>query len=74
MNVDWSSLGQAALVSLGVAVAIVVIFSIGLLAWSVRGAGEAEPRPSASAAAMLCFGSCALIIGYGIYLILPQSS
>jgi hypothetical protein len=78
MSVDWRSLGAAAVVSLGVAVAIVVIFSVGILAWSVRGdsggtgGGGGEFRPSAAAAAALCFLSCVLIIGYGIYLIVPS--
>jgi hypothetical protein len=77
MSIKWSSLGEVAVVSLGVGVAIVVIFAVGVLAWSLRArVGEgATDRPNATAvtaAAGLCFLACALIIVYGIYLIVPQ--
>lgn len=73
MNVKWSSLGEVAVVSLGVGVAIVVIFSVGVLAASlrVRPAGGAR-GPLPTVAAGLCFLACALIVVYGIYLIVPQ--
>jgi hypothetical protein len=84
MNITWSSLGEVALVSLAVSVGVVVIFTIGVLAWSSLprpettehdGAGQsgAGPNPAVlRAAAGLCFFACALIVGYGIYLIVPQ--
>lgn len=93
MDIKWSSLGEVALVSLGVSVGIVVIFAIGVLAWSPRtapgdagdagdvgdarharheGAAAAPNPPFMKAAAGLCFFACALIVGYGIYLIVPQ--
>lgn len=83
MDIKWSSLGEVALVSLGVSVGVVVIFAIGVLAWSLRPVPGAErsgpdhagagPNPGVlRAASALCFLACALIVCYGIYLIVPQ--
>ena len=89
MTIKWSSLGEVALVSLAVSVGVVVIFTLGVLAWSFLprpettehdGAGQsgagtsgAGPNPAVlRTAAGLCFFACALIVGYGIYLIVPQ--
>ncbi|GLY75195.1 hypothetical protein [Actinoallomurus iriomotensis] len=77
MDVKWSALGEVALVSLGVGVAIVVIFAVGVLAASVRPrAAETDAPAGAGAlgtvAAGLCFLACAAIAAYGIYLIVPQ--
>jgi hypothetical protein len=75
MDIKWSALAEVALVSFGVGVGIVVIFAVGVLAWS-PGSGEngAGARGGAlgNAAAGLCFLACALIAAYGIYLIVPQ--
>jgi ABC-type nickel/cobalt efflux system permease component RcnA len=81
MNIKWSSLGEVAVVSLAVGVAIVVIFAVGVLAWSLRerataeggaSGGTAGNTPLLTVAAGLCFLACAAIIAYGIYLIVPQ--
>jgi hypothetical protein len=77
MHVKWSALGEVALVSFGVGVAIVVIFAVGVLAVSVRPqAADHEPAGAGGAlstvAAALCFLACAAIAAYGIYLIVPQ--
>ncbi|WP_131738417.1 hypothetical protein [Actinomadura roseirufa] len=74
MDIKWGSLGQVFVVSLGVTVAVVVIFSLGVLAASARQVALERGRPAAvpSAAAALCFGACAVIVLYGIYLIVPQ--
>jgi hypothetical protein len=77
MDVKWGALGEVALVSFGVGVAIVVIFAVGVLASSVR-PQAAEPGSPAgggtlgTVAAGLCFLACAGIAAYGIYLIVPQ--
>ncbi|MFL6052999.1 MAG: hypothetical protein ACJ72W_08810 [Actinoallomurus sp.] len=75
MNIKWSALGEVAVVAFAVGVAIVVIFAIGVLAWSARPAadtGRGRDGSLATVAAGLCFLTCALIVGYGIYLIVPQ--
>ncbi|MCO6010508.1 hypothetical protein NE236_36665 [Actinoallomurus purpureus] len=75
MNIKWTALGEVAVVAFAVGVAIVVIFAVGVLAWSVRPAAGADRRQAgtlATVAAGLCFLACALIVCYGIYLIVPQ--
>ena len=83
MDIKWSALGEVAVVSFAVGVAIVVIFAVGVLASSVA-AQAAQPAEGghegtaarsgtlAYAAAGLCFLACVLIAAYGIYLIVPQ--
>jgi hypothetical protein len=75
MDIKWSSLGEVAVVSLGVGVGVVVIFAIGVLAWSMRpepGDKRGGNPALLTTAAGLCFFACALIVCYGIYLIIPQ--
>ncbi|WP_369037610.1 hypothetical protein [Streptomyces adonidis] len=75
MNLDWSALGQVAAVSLGVTVAVVVVFAVGVLGLArVEGARENDGGTHALgfAQAGLCFVACAAVVAYGIYLIVPQ--
>ncbi|MGW7522776.1 hypothetical protein [Streptomyces sp. NPDC054783] len=82
MHVDWSALGKVAAVSLGVTVAVVVVFTFGVLGLSRAEADGAETdgaEAGRSAAATvgrlqaaLCFLACAAVVAYGIYLIVPQ--
>ncbi|TYK52587.1 hypothetical protein [Actinomadura decatromicini] len=74
MDIKWGPLGQVFVVALGATVAVVVIFTLGLLAASARqDAGErARSTTIPTATAALCFSACAAIVVYGIYLIVPQ--
>ncbi|MEV5747890.1 hypothetical protein AB0L00_08730 [Actinoallomurus sp. NPDC052308] len=75
MNIKWSALGEVAVVASAVGVSIVVIFAVGVLAWSVRptaGTGRGRDGALSAVAAGLCFLACALIVCYGIYLVVPQ--
>ncbi|MDL4816785.1 hypothetical protein [Actinomadura opuntiae] len=74
MDIKWGALGQVFVVSLGATVAVVVIFSLGILAASARQTSQGQDRSSAAptVTAALCFSACAAIIVYGIYLIVPQ--
>ncbi|CAL9297147.1 hypothetical protein ABZ568_08475 [Streptomyces olindensis] len=75
MHLDWTALGQVTAVSLGVTVAVVVVFALGVLGLArLEGARE---HPGGSSAlglgqAALCFLACAAVVAYGIYLIVPQ--
>jgi intracellular sulfur oxidation DsrE/DsrF family protein len=73
MSLDWSALGQVTVVSIGATVAVVVVFTLGVLALSRReestGAGGGT---AALAGAGLCFAVCAAAVLYGLYLIIPQ--
>ncbi|TLS44245.1 hypothetical protein FE633_20990 [Streptomyces montanus] len=75
MHLDWTALGQVAAVSMGVTVAVVVVFAIGILGLAqVEAAREKDGGTHALgfAQAGLCFLTCAAVVAYGIYLIVPQ--
>jgi uncharacterized iron-regulated membrane protein len=75
MHIDWSALGQVAIASLVFGVGLVVLFAIGITAWSRRAvAVEAKKggAPVDTAVAGLCFAACVAAILYGLYLIIPQ--
>ena len=74
MHIDWASLGQVAVVSIGAAVGVVVIFTLGVLALSRRETDteRGDNGTLALTGAVLCFGTCAAVALYGIYLIIPQ--
>ncbi|NEC91591.1 hypothetical protein [Streptomyces sp. SID12501] len=75
MKLDWTALGQVAAVSLGVTVAVVVVFAFGVLGLArVESARENDggTHTLGFAQAGLCFLACAAVVAYGIYLIVPQ--
>lgn len=73
MHVDWSALGRVAAVSLGVTVAVVVVFTFGVLGLSrAEAAGDRAGGTAGRAQAGLCFLACTAVVAYGIYLIVPQ--
>ncbi|MHC3472345.1 hypothetical protein ACYF6T_27125 [Streptomyces sp. 7R007] len=75
MDLDWNALGKVAGVSLGVTVAVVVVFAFGVLGLA-RYEGAREEGDGTSSLGMaqagLCFLACAAVVAYGIYLIVPQ--
>ena len=75
MHLDWSALGKVTAVSVGVSVAVVVVFALGVLGLA-RHEGAREEGGGASslgtAQASLCFVACAAVVAYGIYLIVPR--
>ncbi|MFI9582940.1 hypothetical protein ACIHCQ_14090 [Streptomyces sp. NPDC052236] len=74
MNIDWAALGSVFGVSLAATVALVGLFTLGIV-------GLTKQEPSASApgggtvalarttGAYACFALCAAAVTYGIYLI-----
>ncbi|MFH9004376.1 hypothetical protein ACH4E5_14165 [Streptomyces afghaniensis] len=75
MQLDWTALGQVTTVSIGVTVAVVVVFALGVLGLAqLEGAREQHGRVSALGVtqATLCFLACAAVVAYGIFLIVPQ--
>lgn len=75
MHIDWSSLTEVAVVAAAAALTVVLLVSLALVALSggaeERGSedGEATLAPTRTAVAGLCLGAAALIVGYGLYLI-----
>ncbi|SDH15944.1 hypothetical protein [Nonomuraea jiangxiensis] len=75
MDIKWTALGQVFMVSLAVSVVVVVVFSLGVMALSARQTVREHDSGGGSgalAAAVVCFAACAAVVGYGIYLIVPQ--
>ncbi|MCM2416920.1 hypothetical protein [Streptomyces sp. RKAG293] len=74
MSMDWSALGRVAVVSVGATVGIVVVFALGVRALATREPGPDGTSDGQGALALtgLCFAACAAVIGYGLYLIVPQ--
>ncbi len=75
MNIDWASLGLVAVTTVVAAVAIVGIFSLGVMALTSgpRGAdGTATPNAGAKLSGYLCLLVSVLLVLYGLYLIIPQ--
>jgi hypothetical protein len=79
VNIDWGAQGEVFVVSFGAAIAVIVLFSFGIRALAGPVADPASapgqtgaqvtPRP---AVAVLCFLACALVVGYGLYLIIVK--
>ncbi|GAA1906393.1 hypothetical protein GCM10009837_32340 [Streptomyces durmitorensis] len=79
MNIDWAALGSVFGVSLGVTVALVGLFTLGIVGLSKREAAATSGATSSASAggppvaartgAYVCFALCAAAVAYGIYLI-----
>lgn len=80
MDIDWAALGTVFGVSLAVTVALVGLFTLGIVGLSkheaatsgasTSGASSAAGGAAAArAGAYVCFALCAAAVTYGIYLI-----
>ncbi|MCX5313893.1 hypothetical protein ACFYWN_04225 [Streptomyces sp. NPDC002917] len=75
MNIDWAALGSVFGVSLVVTVALVGLFTLGIVGLSkqpepaAQGGSTSGSLALARTGAYLCFGLCAAAVAYGIYLI-----
>jgi hypothetical protein len=77
MNIDWAALGSVFGVSLAVTVALVGLFTLGIVGLSKREAATTSGAASsgggtpaaARTGAYLCFALCAAAVAYGISLI-----
>lgn len=68
MHIDWTALAQVFGVSLFATVALVGVFTLGI----VGGAPRTDGSPAGALArvgAWACYGLCAVAVGYGIWLI-----
>ncbi|MFD7432773.1 hypothetical protein ACFV6Z_37745 [Streptomyces sp. NPDC059818] len=75
MNIDWAALGTVFGVSLVATVALVGLFTLGIVGLSRQPEPAARGRQAggslmlARAGAYVCFGLCAAAVAYGIYMI-----
>lgn len=71
MSIRWGDLGAVLVAALGATVLVVLLFSLGVAAWS-RAAEAARPSPGPRIAAVLCFAACLAVAGYAIDVIVPS--
>ncbi|MER5743914.1 hypothetical protein ACFV97_30925 [Streptomyces sp. NPDC059913] len=74
MKIDWAALGSVFGVSLVVTVALVGLFTLGIVGLSKQPEPAAQGGSGGSpllarAGAYACFALCAAAVGYGIFLI-----
>ena len=71
MKIDWAALGSVFGVSLIVTVALVGLFTLGIVGLTKRESASAQGSTAALAVtgAYACFAACAAAVAYGIYLI-----
>jgi hypothetical protein len=71
MKIDWAALGSVFGISLIITVALVGLFTLGIVGLSRRERAAAQGGTAAVAVtgAYACFAACAAAVGYGIYLI-----
>ncbi|MGA4848082.1 hypothetical protein ACOBQB_18195 [Streptomyces sp. G5(2025)] len=75
MNIDWAALGSVFGVSLAVTVALVGLFTLGIIGLSKQETAAASAGGSGGSVALArtgayaCFALCAAAVAYGIYLI-----
>lgn len=72
MDIDWAALGQVFGVSLVGTVALVGVFTLGIVGASAgksQGARSGGGSTLARTGAYACFALCAAAVAYGIYII-----
>jgi hypothetical protein len=75
MHIDWSALGEVAVVSLIFGVGLAVLFALGVSAMARRAVAiddKRQPSFADTGVAALCFAGCLAAVLYGLYLIIPQ--
>ncbi|MYW66597.1 hypothetical protein GTY65_21395 [Streptomyces sp. SID8379] len=71
MKIDWAALGSVFGVSLVVTVALVGLFTLGIVGLSKKesAAQRGGSAALATSGAYACFAACAAAVAYGIFLI-----
>lgn len=71
MHIDWAALGSVFGVSLVATVALVAVFTLGIVGLSrrERATAQGDSATFALTGAYACFAACAAAVAYGIYLI-----
>lgn len=71
MKIDWEALGSVFGVSLSATVALVTLFTLGLMGLSKHEAATEQGGAAtlARSGAYACFALCTAAVSYGIYLI-----
>lgn len=74
MTINWSALGMVASVALLATVVVVGVVALGIASLSAADDRVAAGRPAGSGKAVgyACLTMAALVVVYGLYLIVPQ--
>lgn len=79
MTIDWAALGLVAVTTVVAAIAIVGIFSLGVVALTCNGnsslhtdGAHSQRSPAATLSGYACVALSGLLVLYGLYLIIPQ--
>ena len=82
VTINWGALGMVCLVSFGTAVGVIVLFALGVNALATPETGPAAAPGESTGkgvrppwiwpVGMLCFLACALVVAYGLYLIIVK--
>ena len=82
VTIDWDSLAMVFFVSFGAVVGVIVLFVLGVTTLATPSSASSPAQnqtranvsrpPWAWPVAMLCFVTCALVVGYGLYLIIAK--
>jgi hypothetical protein len=80
-HIKWAALGEVFLVGLGLTLTVVLLYTLGVASLGARAVAlDAVPATGgrfgrvrgATAVASVCFAACALVVGYGVYLIVQR--
>lgn len=77
LHIDWLALGRVVAISAVVGLAIVTVFSVGILGLSradnaLDNTGTASQRTTGYLVAATAHGLCIAAVLYGLYLLIPQ--
>lgn len=77
LHIDWLALGRVVAISAGLCLAIVTVFSVGVLGLSrvdnaSDNTGTASQRTTGYLVAAAAHGLCIAAVLYGLYLLIPQ--
>jgi hypothetical protein len=74
VKVDWMALGSVFAVSLVVVLGLVLLFSLGLRGVSAREVARERGQAglTGTLTAVVGFGSCALVVLFGLYLVVAK--
>jgi hypothetical protein len=74
VTINWADFGKVFVATIVSAVAIVVLFSFGVIGLSRQADAKAHDGSGVVplTGAIVCFGLCMAIVGYGIYLIVAH--
>ena len=74
MGINWGDFAEVFVATVVAAVLVVTLFSVGVIGLSQQATAKEQGQSGTSAftGAVICFGLCIAIVGYGIFLIVVK--